>query len=139
VRIVVVGCGRMGAHLALRLVAAGHDVCVIDDNPDSFDRLGQDYRGRIVIGTGIDEDVLREAGADQPGAAVLAVTNVDATNFMVAQVARNLFGVQRVAVRINDPELEPLVAGCGFAVINLPDLAARHISGLLDAAAAGRP
>jgi trk system potassium uptake protein TrkA len=137
VRIIVVGCGRMGAHLAQQLADLGHDVCVVDDDPDAFDRLGGDFPGRIVIGTGIDEEVLADAGAGQAGAAVLAVTNNDATNFMIGEVARHLFGIQRIGVRINDPELEPLIVDSGFHAINLPALVARHIGKLLDSGGKG--
>jgi trk system potassium uptake protein TrkA len=136
-RIIVVGCGRMGAHLSQVLAAAGHEVCVVDEDPDAFDRLGSDFGGRIVIGTGIDEDVLADAGAPEPDTAVIAVTNNDATNFMVGEVASHLFGVKRIGVRINDPELEPLLHGAGFHSINLPALVAAHIGGLLDSRAGG--
>ena len=136
-RIIVVGCGRMGAHLAQVLVTQGRDVCVVDEDPGAFDRLRSDFPGRIVIGTGIDEDVLADAGAAEPDAALLAVTNDDATNFMVGEVARHLFGIQRIGVRINDPELEALVVDAGLHPINVPALVARHISKLTEPAAKG--
>ncbi len=131
-RIIVVGCGRMGAHLAQVLVGKGQDVCVVDDDPGAFDRLRSDFPGRIVIGTGIDEDVLGDAGAGEPDTALLAVTSDDATNFMVGEVARHLFGITRIGVRINDPELEPLIVDAGLHPINVPALVARHISKLTD-------
>jgi trk system potassium uptake protein TrkA len=136
-RIIVVGCGRMGAHLAQVLAGQRHDVCVVDDDPDAFDRLGSDFPGRIVIGTGIDEEVLADAGAAEAETALVAVTNNDATNFMVGQVARHLFGIRRIGVRINDPELEALVVDAGFAAINPPALVARHIGALLETGAQG--
>lgn len=122
----------MGAYLSRVLAHGGHDVCVIDDDPDAFDRLGSDFNGRIVIGTGIDEDVLADAGAGEPGAALVAVTSNDATNYMVGEVARHLYGIKRIGVRINDPELEALVVDSGFHAVNTPALVATHIGKLLD-------
>jgi trk system potassium uptake protein TrkA len=100
-RIVILGCGRTGAQLALDLVAEGHQVTVIDANPDSFHRLGVDFEGDTVLGTGIDEDVLREAGIEQADA-FIATTNGDNTNVMAAQVAREVFKVPQVICRIYD-------------------------------------
>jgi trk system potassium uptake protein TrkA len=101
-RVVVLGCGRVGAYLANMLVEEGHQVCVIDRNPEAFKRLGDRFPGKLVLGTGIDEEVLLRAGIEQADAFV-AVTNGDNTNVMAAQVARELFGVQCVISRIYDP------------------------------------
>jgi trk system potassium uptake protein len=101
-RIVIVGCGRVGAYLAKSLVAEGHQVTVIDKNSAAFKRLGSDFAGDLVMGTGIDEDVLRRAGIEQ-AEALVAVTNGDNTNIMAAQVAKEVFGVKRVICRIYDP------------------------------------
>jgi trk system potassium uptake protein TrkA len=100
--IVILGCGRTGAFLAKRLVAEGHRVAIIDRNASSFKRLGRDFPGETVAGTGIDEDVLRRAGIEN-AQAFIAVTNGDNTNVMAAQVAREVFGVPRVICRIYDP------------------------------------
>src|SRR2546423_15679765 len=63
-KLVIVGCGRVGAMAALALSKAGHHVTVIDSNRRAFDRLGSDFAGEMVLGNGIDEDVLREAGIE---------------------------------------------------------------------------
>jgi len=83
------------------LVIEGHQVAVVDKNSAAFARLGPEFPGELVIGTGIDEDVLREAGIEQAEAFV-AVTNWDNTNVMAAQVAKDIFGVTRVICRIYD-------------------------------------
>jgi trk system potassium uptake protein TrkA len=102
VKIVIVGCGRVGSTLARRLVAEGHQVSVIDENVSSFGRLGEDFGGQMVVGSGIDEEVLRRAGIE--GADCFAsVTNGDNRNIMAAQIAQEVFKVPRVVTRIYDP------------------------------------
>lgn len=115
-RIVILGCGRVGAYLARMLAAEGHQVTVIDRNSAAFARLGADFAGDLVIGTGIDEDVLRRAGIEQAEAFV-AVTNGDNTNVMAAQLARDVFGVPRVICRIYDPLREEIYRGLGLETI----------------------
>ncbi|MGE5140847.1 MAG: potassium channel family protein [Rudaea sp.] len=101
-RVVILGCGRVGARLATRLDADGNEVAIIDRNQDSFTRLGADYGGSMVLGTGIDEDVLRKAGIERADA-FIAVTNGDNTNAMAAQIAKQIFHVPRVVARLYDP------------------------------------
>jgi trk system potassium uptake protein TrkA len=115
-RIVILGCGRVGAYLARVLVAEGQQVTVIDRNAEAFHRLGSDFTGNLVVGTGIDEDVLRRAGIEQAEAFV-AVTNGDNTNVMAAQVAREIFGVPRVICRIYDPLREEIYRSLGLETI----------------------
>lgn len=100
-KVVVLGCSRTGANLALSLVAEGHDVTVVDFNRGAFARLGIGFRGQTVLGTGIDEDILREAGIEQ-AEAFIATTNGDNTNVMAAQIAREIFHVPQVICRIYD-------------------------------------
>jgi trk system potassium uptake protein TrkA len=115
-RIVILGCGRTGAHLARMLLEDGHQVTVIDQDSASFSRLGDDFPGRLVVGTGIDEDVLRQAGIEEAEAFV-AVTNGDNTNVMAAQVAREVFGVPRAICRIYDPLREEIYRTLGLETI----------------------
>jgi trk system potassium uptake protein TrkA len=115
-KIVILGCGRMGAHLAGILAGEHHAVTVVDSNSAAFARLGSDFPGRLVVGTGIDEDVLRRAGIEQTDAFV-AVTNWDNTNVMAAQVARDIFGVPRVICRIYDPLREAIYQELGLQTI----------------------
>ncbi|MFA0747778.1 NAD-binding protein, partial [Fervidibacter sp.] len=75
-RVVILGCGRVGSTLALMLDAEGHEVSVIDKDPDSFRRLGENFKGRTITGLGIDVEVLKEAGIETADA-FLAVTNGD--------------------------------------------------------------
>src|SRR5262245_17069527 len=93
-KIVIMGCGRVGARLALLFEREGHDVSVIDLYADSFARLGANFRGTTVAGTGIDEDVLKAAGIQQADI-FLAVTQQDNANIMAAQIAKLMFQVPR--------------------------------------------
>lgn len=111
--IVILGCGRVGSELAKRLVAEHHQITVIDQNNTAFERLGANFAGRLVLGTGIDEDVLRRAGIERADVFV-AVTNWDNTNVMAAQVARDLFGVKRIICRLYDPLREEIYHSLGL-------------------------
>lgn len=120
-RVVVIGCGRIGAHVARRLAGDGHAVCVVDQDPATLARLGEGFSGESVVGPGFDRDVLQSARVAEADA-VVVLTNVDATNFMVARAVTALFGVRRVTVRINDPEFQAIFDELGLETIPLPDL-----------------
>ena len=94
-RTLIVGCGRVGASLARWLSAEGDDVTVVDSNERSFNRLGEEFTGEMVLGSAVDEDVLQRAGVDRAEAFV-AVTDSDTTNIMAAQLAKHVFGVKLV-------------------------------------------
>ena len=100
-RVVVLGCGRLGSRIATMRDGAGDAVTVIDADSLAFRRLPDGFRGRTVLGTGIDEDVLRRAGIAEANT-FIAVTNEDNPNIMAAQIAQNVFGVPEVIVRIYD-------------------------------------
>jgi trk system potassium uptake protein len=95
------GCGRVGSGLALELEEAGHTVAVIDQNRESFRRLGPNFVGRTVAGVGFDRDTLLEAGIAEAGA-FAAVSNGDNSNILAARVARETYGVENVVARIYD-------------------------------------
>ncbi len=101
-RYLIVGCGRVGSTLAKRLARAGHEVTVVDENSASFRRVGRDFPGKLVLGTGIDVDVLRRAGAETADG-FAAVTQGDNRNIMAALIAQQHFKIKRVVARIYDP------------------------------------
>jgi trk/ktr system potassium uptake protein len=101
-RLLILGCGRVGATLANIMNKDGHEVTVIDLNSDAFERLGSDFEGTTIVGDGMDEDVLIRAGIED-AQAFAAVTNGDNRNIMAAQIARHTFGVPKVICRIYDP------------------------------------
>jgi len=102
VHFVIMGCGRTGSTLAHMVEDRGHTVAVIDQNPDSFRRLGSHFEGRRVVGTGFDRDTLSEAGISE-AYAFAAVSSGDNSNILAARVARETFGVSNVVARIYDP------------------------------------
>ncbi|HOR00796.1 MAG TPA: TrkA family potassium uptake protein [Anaerolineae bacterium] len=129
-RIVIMGCGRTGAYLAKTLAGEGHQVTVIDRTSAAFKRLGDDFTGELVMGTGIDEDVLHRAGIEHADVFV-AVTDGDNTNVMAAQVARQIFGVRRVICRVYDPLREEIYRNLGLETICPTLLGASRIQEIL--------
>ena len=114
--VVVVGCGRVGSSLSLNMLSGGHTVAIIDRRAEAFRRLPDDFAGTTVQGIGFDRDHLIEAGIEQAGA-VAAVTNGDNSNVLVARVARETFGVDRVVARIYDPRRAVIYQRLGFATV----------------------
>ena len=100
--VVIMGCGRVGSTLAHILEDRGYSVAVIDQDPEAFRRLGSSFKGKKVTGIGFDQDVLEEAGIRE-ACAFAAVSSGDNSNVIAARVARESFGVERVAARIYDP------------------------------------
>jgi trk system potassium uptake protein TrkA len=101
-RYLIVGCGRVGSALAKLLDADGNEVIVVDENPAAFKRLGPKFKGHEVVGTGIDYDVLKRAGAATADG-FIAVTNGDNRNIMAALIAQRMFKIKRIVARIYDP------------------------------------
>ena len=115
-KVVIVGCGRVGSVLAEAFDNAGHQVIIVDMQTRAFDRLPSSFRGQAIRGNGTDEDVLRRAGAD--GADIfLALTEGDNRNVMAAQVALEELGVRRIIAKINDP-----VRAEAYSQLGLPTL-----------------
>ena len=114
--VVVMGCGRVGARVASILDNNGHRVTVIDTNATAFRRLSPKFEGDTVLGTGIDEDVLKSAGIEHADA-FIAVTNGDNRNIMAGQVARVMFDIQDVIIRIYDPVREDTYRRLGFSTV----------------------
>lgn len=101
-KVVIMGCGRVGARVATLIDQDGHDVTIVDRMSTSFERLPREFSGNTVIGTGIDADVLRIAGIENADV-FIATTNADNRNIMGAQVAKTIFEVPHAVVRIYDP------------------------------------
>lgn len=100
--VLVVGCGKVGSQLSNVLSKMGHDVAVIDQNPDFFNNLSDEFTGYTVAGVPIDQDILRKGGIEDCDA-LAAVTNDDNINVMVCQLASEIFKVPRVIARVYDP------------------------------------
>lgn len=116
-KIVILGCGRVGATLADMLSRAGHTVSVIDQSSDAFQRLSPDFQGTTFVGNGVDEDVLVRAGIREADA-FAAVTNGDNRNIMASQIAKEIFQVKKVVCRIYDPIREETYHELGLETIS---------------------
>lgn len=115
-KVVIVGCGRVGATLANQLDQAGHTVSVIDSSSDAFQRLGPKFRGEKIVGNGIQGEVLRRAGIETADA-FAAVTNGDNRNIMASQIAKEIFHVKKVVCRIYDPLRQQTFSDLGLETI----------------------
>jgi trk system potassium uptake protein TrkA len=110
---IVIGCGDTGARLAELLAAGGHNVVVIDRNPEVLRALGAGFNGATVAGIGYDEDILRQARIETADA-LAAVTENDNVNIMAAEVATRIFHVPHVVARLTDPALERTLQQLGL-------------------------
>jgi trk system potassium uptake protein TrkA len=117
VKIVILGCGRVGSTLATMLDLAGHTVSIIDYTSDAFQRLSPDFGGETILGNGVDEEVLVRAGIKEADAFV-AVTNGDNRNIMSSQIAKEIFRVKKVMCRIYDPIREEIYHELGLETIS---------------------
>ena len=101
-KLIVIGCGRVGSTIAKRFSSEGWDVTAIDEKEAALSRLGENWTGGFIVGHGMDATVLRQAGMDDADAVVVA-TDGDNTNLIIGQVAQKRFGIDCTVVRILDP------------------------------------
>ena len=116
-KVVIMGCGRVGAQLATSLDKEGHQVTTLDTNSYSFRRLPAGFGGKALLGNGLDEEALKRAGIEEADAFV-AVTQGDNRNIMAAQIAKHIFNVPRVVCRIYDPLRRDLYSLLGLEAIS---------------------
>lgn len=112
-KVVIMGCGRVGAQLASLLDKEGHKVIVLDIDAYSFRRLPTDFSGEALLGNGIDEEALKRASIEEADVFVV-VTQGDNRNIMAAQIAKHIFNVPRVICRIYDPLRQELYSTLGL-------------------------
>jgi trk system potassium uptake protein TrkA len=129
-KIVIMGCGRVGSALAARLSEEGHEVTVLDVSADSFRRLPSDFAGKKHVGNGIDQDVLARIGVGEADA-FIAVTQGDNRNVLATQVAKHIFGVPRTLCRIYDPIREKMYRELGLETISPTIMGANVLYDLL--------
>jgi len=115
-RVVIVGCGRVGSGLARDLVTQGFEVSIVDESPDAFHLLGDDFPGEFVVGRALDWEVLREAGIED-AVAFVACTDGDNTNIVIAQIAQKKYGITCVVARVYDPLRAELFAQAGIRTV----------------------
>lgn len=132
-RVIIVGCGRVGARVAAELDQRGEHVTVIDAHQHAFSRLPSSFGGETVRGNGTDEDVMRSAGAEQADL-LMALTEGDNRNALAAQLGKHTFGIPRVIAKINDP-----LRGAAYRALGLETICRTIILGdaLVEAAVEG--
>ena len=116
-KVIIMGCGRTGGQLANLLDAAGHNITVMDVDAYSFRRLSPDYKGKALVGNGIDQETLKKAGIED-AEVFIAVTQGDNRNIMAAQIAKHIFNVPRVICRIYDPLRQEIFQTLGLETIS---------------------
>lgn len=115
--VLIMGCGRVGAQLAMAMDAEGHKVTIMDIEPYSFRRLPATFKGTALIGNGLDGEALRKAGIERADVFV-AVTQGDNRNVMAAQIAKHIFNVPKAVCRIYDPIREEMYRTLGLETIS---------------------
>lgn len=113
---IVVGCGRVGSELALKLIQGGHDTTVIDKEVRAFRRLPDNWGGKTIVGFGFDRDVLEEANVKITDA-LAAVTSGDNTNILTARIARETYDIANVVARIYDPRRAVIYQRLGISTV----------------------
>ena len=116
-KIIIMGCGRVGSQVSQLLVRHGHDVTVIDHDANALARLGTEFKGKIVRGIGFDRNILLEAGVETAEGFVAASAS-DNANIVAARIARNIFRVPRVVARLYDPVRAEVYQRLGLITIS---------------------
>ena len=129
-RVIIMGCGRVGEQLARLMSDEGQDVAVIDYSDVALARLGPDFKGRRVRGVGFDREVLLRAGIESADG-FAATSSSDNVNAVAARIARTLFHVPRVVARLFDPERAEVYKRLGLATISSTTWGAERIRELL--------
>ncbi|HEX8990833.1 MAG TPA: TrkA family potassium uptake protein [Anaerolineales bacterium] len=125
-KVIVMGCGRIGSQTSELMSVQGHDVVVIDHDANAMGRLGPRFKGRVVQGLGFDRDVLIKAGIEQADAFV-ASSSSDNANIVAARIARNIFHVPRVVARLYDPLRAEVYQRLGLITISSTTWGAERI------------
>ncbi|MEW5987241.1 MAG: TrkA family potassium uptake protein [Chloroflexota bacterium] len=129
-KVIIMGCGRVGEQVSHALAAEGHDVAVIDKDEAALARLGPQFKGQRVKGVGFDRDVLLAAGIEQADA-FTATSSSDNANIIAARIARHIFHVPRVIARLYDPQRAEIYRRLGLVTISSTTWGAERIRELL--------
>ncbi len=129
--VIVIGCGRLGANIANTLSDNDGDVLIMDTEKSAFRRLASNFGGLSVVGNGTDMDDLKNAQIKR-ASSVIAVTNHDNTNIMIAQMARDVFHIENVIARLYDTERESVYQALGIKTICPAVLSAKEVDKILE-------
>lgn len=114
-KVVIIGCGRVGSAVAKQLADDGWDVTLVDEDENALARLGA-WKGGFVVGHGMDKDILEQAGAADADAAVVA-TDGDNSNLVIGQILQRRYGIDCVVVRVLDPARADFYAKLGLRTV----------------------
>ena len=129
-KVIIVGCGRLGTELAARLFQRGHEVSVVDSNEAAFSKLAANFEGRLNEGDAINRDVLHRAGIERADA-IACVTDSDVLNAVVGHLARSYFNVENVVVRNHDPRYRPILEAFGLQSVSALSWGAQRVEELI--------
>jgi trk system potassium uptake protein len=129
-KVIIMGCGRVGEQVSRLMASEGHDVAVIDYDVEALARLGPNFKGQQVKGIGFDRDVLIEAGIEHADA-FAATSSSDTANIVAARIARNVFYVPRVIARLYDPRKAEIYQRLGLTTISSTTWGAERIHELM--------
>jgi trk system potassium uptake protein TrkA len=129
-KLIIVGCGRVGSELAHTVCRHGHEVFVIDRDPHAFERLSNEFTGRTVQGDARNDRVLKRAGIEQADG-FAALSSNDMMNFVVARAARTIFKVPNVVARVYDPTHHEVFSDAGLQTVIASSWSANRIEQLL--------
>ena len=125
-KIIIMGCGRIGSQVSWLLLSQGHEVTVIDHDANALAKLGSDFKGKVVRGLGFDRDTLLKADIEQAEGFV-AASSSDNANIVAARIARNIFHVPRVVARLYDPLRAEVYQRLGLTTISTTGWGAERI------------
>jgi trk system potassium uptake protein len=116
-KVIIVGCGKLGSGLAQNLIKKGHHVTVIDNNPEAFHLLGKEFKGKTIEGVGFDRDILEQAQI-RLADAIVACSKSDEANALIGRIARNVYKVPHVISRLYDPRKAEIYRSLGIQTIS---------------------
>lgn len=129
-KIIVMGCGRVGEQFARIMDREGHDVTVVDTDESALERLKQGFGGRVILGVGFDRQTLIQAGIEE-AEAFAATSNSDNANIVAARIARNIFHVPKVVASLYDPRRAEIYRRLGLLTFSSTALGAERVRELL--------
>lgn len=115
--VIIIGCGHFGSNVAEYLSSKRKSVVIIDKNEDNFNLLTENFSGFTIEADGMDEDTLKSANIEK-AAILLAATNNDNTNIMIAQIAKKIYKVPTVIARVFDPTKHKIYEKYGIETIS---------------------
>lgn len=129
-KVIIVGCGKLGSGIALALVKKGQKATVIDSDPQAFDMLGKDFPGEKIVGVEFDKNVLEKAQIKSADA-IIACSKSDEVNALIGRIARNIYKVPRVISRLYDPRRAEIYRSLGIQTISTTTWGVRQATEML--------